>query len=309
MQKRRLLINALTSVAQVLTVGAGYVLLYRFLLAYIGAERIGIWSVVIAATSIANAANLGLSAGTVKFVAKYLALGREETVSGVVQTTAVTLCLFSGAVLLAVYPFSEWIFRHIVPASRLAETAPLLPYVFFSMWLMVVGSVFLAGLDGYQRIDIRAGLVMSGTLIFLALSFILVPAHGLMGLAYARVAQDGFTLAGGWLMLKRRLRPLPVFCFKWDKRLFREMLGYGVNFQLISVSVMLCDPLTKGMLARFGGLGMAGLYEMASRMIGQLKALLVTASQALVPAIADLHEKEPETVQKLYDNSYRLIFI
>ena len=308
MQKRRLLINALTSAAQVLTVGAGYAFLYRFLLAHIGAERIGIWSVVIAATSMANAANLGLSASTIKFVAKYLALGREETVSVVVQTTVITLGLFCGVVLLAVYPFSGWIFSHIVPVSRLAETASLLPYVFFSMWITVIGSVFLAGLDGCQRIDIRAGLVMSGTLIFLALSFVLVPAHGLMGLAYARIAQDSFTLGGGWLMLKRRLRSLPVFCFKWDKRLFREMLGYGANFQLISASMMLCDPLTKGMLARFGGLGMAGIYEMASRMIGQLRALLVTAGQALVPAIADLHEKEPETVQKLYGNSYRLIF-
>jgi O-antigen/teichoic acid export membrane protein len=45
---------------------------------------------------------------------------------------------------------------------------------------------------------------------------------------------------------------------------------------------------------------------MASRMVLQLRALLVSANQVLVPAIADLKEKNPEIIQHVYRQSYRL---
>jgi len=295
------------SVVQTLAVGAGLVVLYRFLLHTVGPERIGIWSVVLAATSMSGVANLGLSASAVKFVAKYHALDQEDKVSEVIQTTFVTLGLFFGVALLAIYPFSGWILGHIMPASRLAETMSIMPYALFSMWVMAAGSVFQAGLDGYQRMDVKSGLVIIGTAIFLTLSFVLVPSHGLMGLAYARIAQDSFMLAGSWAALRRHIRTLPVIRYRWDYKVFREMFVYGMNFQVISISIVLCDPLTKGLITRFGGLGMTGIYEMASRMVVQLRALLVAANQALVPAIASLHEKDPEAVKRVYDSSYRLL--
>jgi O-antigen/teichoic acid export membrane protein len=71
---------------------------------------------------------------------------------------------------------------------------------------------------------------------------------------------------------------------------------------------MLYDPVTKSLLSKFGGLEMTGLYEMASRMIMQLRSLPVAANQALVPAIADLMEKSPELISKVYKDSYRLLF-
>jgi len=71
---------------------------------------------------------------------------------------------------------------------------------------------------------------------------------------------------------------------------------------------MLYDPITKALLTKFGGLSMTGFYEMASRMILQLRALLVTANQVLVPTIADLQEKNPELIQSVYKSSYRLLF-
>ena len=60
------------SLVQVVLVGISLFILYRFLLRSIGIERMGVWSVVLATTSVANVANLGISASVVRFVAKYL---------------------------------------------------------------------------------------------------------------------------------------------------------------------------------------------------------------------------------------------
>ena len=82
------------------------------------------------------------------------------------------------------------------------------------------------------------------------------------------------------------------------------MMGYGLNIQMISVSQMLYDPITKGLLVKFGGLDLAGYYEMANRMVIQLRGLIVSAVQVLVPTIADLKEKNPDSIHKVYKEAW-----
>jgi O-antigen/teichoic acid export membrane protein len=115
-------------------------------------------------------------------------------------------------------------------------------------------------------------------------------------------------LVGSWVILKRCLPLLPDIPHRWNRRTFGEMLGYGFNFQVATICQMLYDPVTKSLLSKFGGLEMTGLYEMASRMIMQLRSLPVAANQVLVPAIADLMEKSPEVIGRVYKDSYRLLF-
>jgi len=95
---------------------------------------------------------------------------------------------------------------------------------------------------------------------------------------------------------------------KWDKNIFKEMIRYGINFQLISLTTMFYDPVTKAFLSKFGGLPMVGYYEMASKMVQQFRALIVSANRVLVPAIADLQEKIPEKIESIYLASYQLLF-
>lgn len=307
MEKRQVLINAIMSVVQVVVIGGVLFLLYRFLLNTIGVEQLGVWSVVLATTSIASIANIGLSASVVKFVAKYLARGEEETVAGVIQTSAISIGILVGLVLLIAYPFANWLLSLVVPVANVEKALSILPYALLSLWIMVIASVFQAGIDGYQRIDLRSMLLIAGALIHLILCFVLVPSYRLMGLAYAQVAQTCLVLIASWLILKRQLLILPVVPYRWNRKLFREMVGYGLNFQAISISQMLYDPITKALLTKFGGLSMTGFYEMASRMILQLRALLVEANRVLVPTIADLHERNREIIQKVYKDSYRLL--
>ncbi|MCL0076733.1 oligosaccharide flippase family protein [Dehalococcoidia bacterium] len=304
MQKRQILINAIMSVVQVVIVGIVLFVLYRFLLNTIGIEQLGVWSVVLATTSVANIANLGLSASVVKFVAKYLARGEGQTVANVIQTSAISIGVLIGLVLLIAYPFATWLLGLIIPVENLKDALSILPYALASLWLMVIASVFQAGLDGYQRIDLRSMLFMAGAILHLILSILLVPVHGLMGLAYAQVAKSFVMLLGSWVLLKRCLPLLPIIRFRWNRKLFKEMLGYGLHFQAISISQVLYDPITKALLTNFGGLAMTGFYEMASRMILQLRALIVSGNQVLVPVVADLQERNPDLIRNVYRQNY-----
>lgn len=308
MQKRQVFINAIMSVIQTVVISVILFILYRFLLTTIGVEQLGIWSLVLAITSITNIASFGLTGSVVKFVAKYIAREEEEKVSEVIQTAIISIGVFVGMILLGGYPIIKWVLSLVIPNSSFPLVLSILPYAFFALWLMAITSIFQSGLDGCQRIDIRTLLLMGGAILNLLLCFLLVPKYGLLGVAYARVIDNFLILICSWTLLKKYIPYLPVFPLKWNRTLFREVISYGLNFQVISTTRMFYDPITKALLCKFGNLSMVGYYEMANRMILQLRSLIVSANQVLVPAIADLKEKIPEKIHVVYLTSYRLLF-
>jgi len=307
MRKRQVLINAAMSVLQILLIGVVIFILYKFLLVTIGAKQLGIWSLVLATSSLSQIANFGFSGSVVKFVAKYIALKENQNTSNVIQTAVISLGVFVGFLLLTVYPVFTKIIGLIVASDSLPLALDILPYALLSIWLMMIVSVFQSALDGFQRIDLRSIILTCSSILNLILCFILAPPYGLMGVAYARVAQMSITLITSWIVLKRYIK-LPLLPCKWNKQLFREILSYGLKYQTISITAMFYDPVTKGLLSKFGSLSMVGYYEMASRMVQQFRALVVSANQVLFPAIADLKEKSPEKIGSVYRTSYQLLF-
>ncbi|MDX1547793.1 MAG: lipopolysaccharide biosynthesis protein [Rhodothermales bacterium] len=305
---RRLLVNALVSAAQVVVVGGAFFVLYRFLLDVLGAADFGVWALVLATTSATAVANLGLAASAVKFVSQYRARGDTVYVAQLIQTAMLSVGGVLAVVLPLLYPALRALLGvFIEPASKLPEALSILPYALVSFWLTSVGGVALSCLDGFQRVDWRGGLLMGSTLTYLGLAFLLVPDGGLIGLAQAQVIQAALLFAAGWLLLRRLLPALPLVPWRWHRGAFREMLGYSLNFQVIAVFQMLFEPVTKALVSRFGGVDVLAYFEMAHRMVFQIRALFATAHQAIVPTIAEVQETAPERLRDLYAGSFRLL--
>jgi len=308
MQKQQVLINAGMSVTQIIVISGVLFILYKFLLNTIGVEQLGIWSLVLATTSVTQVANFGLSGSVVNFVAQYVARDEDRNVSRVIQTAGISLGVIIGFVLFVGYPLIKWVLGLVVPLSSLGLALNILPYALFSLWLATITSVFQSGLDGFQRIYIRNLLMMGGSIFYALLCFSFAPKYGLIGLAYAQIINNSTILIISWILIKRFLPVLPVIPYQWNKAIFKEIINYGINFQIISVATMFYDPVTKTLLSKFGGLSMVGYYEMANRMVQQFRTLIVSANQVLVPAIADLQEKSPEKIKAVYMTSYKLLF-
>lgn len=306
-QKRQLLVNAVTSVIQVIVVGLSLFVLYRLVKDWIGIELFGVWSLVLATTTASRLADLGLATSTVKFVSKHLAHENVDRVSNTLQTAALSIGLFLAVVLPALYPLFVRVIQAAVEPSLLDEALSVLPYAVAAFWLTSVAMVFQGGLDGHQRIDLRNGLLVATALLYVVLAFLLVPTRGLLGLAQAQVVQSGFLFVASWFLL-RRVRPqLPWMPYRWRRDVFTEMFSYSFQFQIVSLLKLLFEPLTKVLVMAFGGAAPAGYFEFAHRMVFQLRALVVTAHQSVVPTIADLQERAPDLIRTLYTTSLRVI--
>lgn len=306
--KHKIFINAISSVLNVIVYSIALFIVYRFLLRTIGVERIGIWSLVFSMVSVASLVNLGFAEGVVKYVSKYLALNQIEKVSRLVQTAFITLAILLGGLLLLFYPFANWILNLLLPKSNMKEALSILPYALLTLWISWISRVFQASLDGFQLIAQKNIILIVATFFHLFICFMLVPEYGLDGLAYSHVLRAFFILLGCWVFLKRTITVLPLIRYRWDRPLFREMLGYSMNFQVISISQMILDPITKGLLTKFGGLSMTGFYDMASRMLSYIRLLISSAVKVIVPAIADLHERNAKSILLIYKMLYRFIF-
>lgn len=308
MSKRQTLINAIMSVVQVLIVGATLFFLYRFLLKTIGVEQLGIWSLILATSSISNLASFGISGSVIKFVAKYIAHEDYRSASNVIQTAAISVAVLIGIAIAVGYNVILWILGIVLPVKFHYLAESILPYSLISLWLISVTGVFQSGLDGLQRIHLRNILTMGSTILYFILAIIFAPRFGLVGLAYAQVIQSSVVMVSSWLLLTKYLSYLPMLPYQWNKSIFKEIIGYGINFQIISLFLLLSDPITKALLSKFGNVSMVGYFEMANKLIIQLRAFVVSANQVMIPVIANIQEKTPEKLKEIYLKSYQLIF-
>ena len=300
--------SVIASVAQVIVTGLVYFLLFRYLYDRIGIEQVGVWSLVTATTSVSRIAELGLSAGVVRFVALALGSKDEARAAEVIQTTTVTLAVFMCVALIALYPAAVAVIRIVVPAASIGLAIDVLPYALVSLWINVVASVFSGGLDGCMRIDLRCIATGASHIMLLVCAIVLTPIWELRGVALAQLLQALGLLLSTWWLLKRQLRALPIVPLHWRKSLFREMIGYGLSFQVISIMNMLFEPMAKALMSKFGGLEALGFYEMANKLILQGRSVIVEASRFLVPSIAALPAGDSGKARDIFVTSYRVIF-
>ncbi len=307
-RKRRVFLNAALSVLQVAVNGGLYLILYRFLYDTIGVEQLGVWSIVLAWTSMNNVASLGLGGSTTYFIPKYLARGERPYVQALIQTGTLTAAATIALGLLLFYPFVRMILGVVIEQEALLPLAlAIAPYAFASLWLSATAGLVYASIDGFQRVDLRNLLLMLGAGVFLGAALLLVPERGLVGLAQAQLLQSATVLVTSWLVLRHLLPELPPLPWRWSRRAFSEMIGYSLRFQAITLTQMLFEPLTKSLLAKFGTVSAAGYFEMANRLALQLRAFIVTAHTAIVPTLTNIGETTPALLRGIYETSCRLV--
>jgi O-antigen/teichoic acid export membrane protein len=308
MKQRQILLNALTTVAQLVGNAAALFFLYRFLIRAIGIERLGVWSLLLATTSLVTLANQGVSMSVVKFVAKYAGRERPSDVSIIVQTALISAGALLGVISFALYPGARWALAAILPGSRVAEALAVLPLALVSLWFNVLGTIVQAGLAGQELITACNYIEFAGSLSYLGLAFLFVPRYGLLGLAAGQAVQAAFGLVAAWYLLRRSVPGLPLIPRYWSLARFKEMAGYGAHFQWIAVCQSLREPVTKGLLTKFAGLAYTGFYDMAARLVVTLREVIVQSNQVLVPTISNLHECDRAAIPRIYRESYRLVF-
>jgi len=299
-RNRRIILNALSAAAQVIVVGLIYFILYHYLVSKLGPSQLGIWALVISTTSIANFANFGITSGLVKFVADFRETHDNESMHRLVFTAFLSIVVFFAILILAGYLGINFILKLVVDAKFIKLALRLLPWSLLCLFLNEAGSIYSSILEGFQRNYVRNIIYIISAVLFLGLSFLWVPRFGMMGVAYAQAIQSLIILISAFFCGSSLINGFTLFKWNWDKIIFKKLIAYGSRFQLVSLFQLLYEPGTKLLLSHFGGLAAVGYYEMASRLVNQVRALIVSANQVMIPVVAQASFKGTEEVRKLY---------
>lgn len=308
-EKRKLIINAASSVLQVVVTGLFYFLLYSFLVKRLGAEQLGVWSLVLATSSIANLANFGITSGLIKFAAEYKVTGRFERLPQLIGTSLFTIFCFFTVLVGILYFAAFFILKLVVEPDYLQLALQLLPFSLLSLFLNGLAGVFTSVLEGLQKNYLRNAIITAAIILLYFLTVDFTPRHGLVGVAYAQVIQAAFVLIMAAVLTFKSIGFENLRRMMWRRSVFNEIISYGMKFQVVSVAQMLYEPTTKALLSKFGGLQLVGFYEMASRLVSQLRALVINANQVIIPVVAEAALVSQDKVKHIYRQTLLLSIV
>lgn len=294
--------NAAFSVAEVAVSGLGLFFIYKNVVTELGVAMLGVWSLVLATTAFGRMADVGLAAGLARFVAGSLAEEDPAKARLYLRTGFIAVMVLMGGVALAFwYPLS-WSLSLALKGDELALARDLLPWALVTFWALSLKGVLDAGLVGVHRADLKSLSTMAGMVLQIVASLLLVGPFGLLGLAWAQTGQAALSI----LLMLVQLRLVPVLrrvepgsWFSWV--LMREMLGFGVKLQIGTIANLLFEPASKIVLGNVGGTAMLGIYEMAYRMVYQVRSVAIMAQSTVLPRLVELGRKG--------DDGLRLFFL
>ena len=303
----RLRRNAIFAVMEVAASGIALFIIYRNVVQVLGVSALGIWSLVLATTAFGRVADIGISAGLARFVARAIAEDEPEKAVAYMRTGAITVAGTMGLVaLLGWYPL--WLaLGWSLKGHELDQARDVLPWAILTFWLLNLKAVGDASLLGLQRGDLRSISSLVGTATQVCASLALVKPLGLTGLAWAQAGQYvpglGLVMFFLWRMGPAVPKTSLSSWFSWS--IFRQLFGFGAKLQVGTIANLMFEPACKIVLGNMAGTAVLGTFEMAYRMIYQVRSVAIMALQTTVPAFAELDARKSNELPELFEKVCR----
>ena len=156
----------------------------------------------------------------------------------------------------------------------------LISLVLVGMFINLLATIFSSVLDGKKLNYIKNSLQIFSNLFYLIACYFFVEPFNLFGIAMAQIVQALIMLIGiSYFVFYKLHISLKISNISKSEIVlfFRE----SWKLQAISFFVLCYEPITKYFLSRFG-LGYVAKYEIANRIITQLRNFFIASNQTLL---------------------------
>lgn len=283
--------TAFNSGAYIVNLGMG-LLVSPFLLASLGVERYGLWSLLWAITGSLGLLDFRLAAALIPLVATEWAREKHDRMVHLV-TTGLTFyaalgILEVGAVLLwtRVPSLMTWLPGSLREDGAFALVAAAAVFAVNSVTL-----VFTSLLHAIQRFDLAARIVIAVTMFRGAV--LVAVAWGGGGLRELVLA-EGSVACLQWLVTVRAVRRvLPeVRLLQWpDPGALRELIRFGGKLQIAHIAHLISLHADKLLLSAFLGLTAVAYYDLGQKIAYVMRGLPLLLISATMPVVSAMNAK------------------
>jgi O-antigen/teichoic acid export membrane protein len=274
--------NGMLSALQIVAATGGMFLVYRDVSVLLGLAALGAWSICLSIATPIAFFDLGASDAVVRQVASRIATGNKIASLHVVRT-ALAICTVGGLVGAAILALPVWLLASHFTSVPQMQLPGLVLGAFAVVFLNTLGFACTGALEGLERYDLKLAVSLVSVAVLVLSSQYLIPRFAIYGLVIAFVLQSAsnfvlsFGIASRALNVGSNLVPPPSLATA------QELVSVGFPIKAFGFVNLIIEPLTRLLIGHFGTLHLVGVYEVASRIVVQLRLLVVSATQAALP--------------------------
>lgn len=284
-------------------------ILYKIILIKLGADILGLWALILSAVSLSRLTELGFTATSIKYISKYIAIGKQEKVIDIFSTSIISISVIIGIISIIVYIFLINFIDLIIDIQYLNLAISIIPISILSFWFTSTTGVILSTFEGYQKYNIKSFIMIFSNLFYLTIVMFLIDDYGLKGIAYAQLFQVSLVFFLSFFYIKKLMGICSIFNIRWKLDIFKEIFSYGINFQVISIVTFLYIPLINLVLTKLGSLEMTGYFEIANKIVEKTRVIIASGNRVLVPIFSTVNENgNKEEIRNLYLKSFEIVF-
>jgi len=306
---RKIVRNSLTNIARALIGFPIGIALTPFLVSQLGIRGYGIWAMASALVSYVGLIDLGMGSSVTKYVAELWA--RKDTAKiNYLLNTALSLYLVLGILMvLLVVSLKDRLITSFfrVDAAFFDEIAFVIIGSLIVFVLNLSFGVFTYLLHGLQRIDLSNIVATSASLLnAVGVVIALLVGLGLRGLVIVSALVTLFSIIASLMLAKREFPNLCINPLLFRRSHVNELLGLGLQLQVVTVATIVFFQLDKLLLGYFVGIEPVAYYEIAVKVVTQLRLIPVTLLGPIMPAASEICAlKESARLQALYYRSVK----
>ena len=266
---KRLLVNVLSGwVAVAVNLFIGFVL-SPYMIRKLGAERYGIWMLVLAITDYLLLFDLGFRSALITFAAKAHALGDNDGVNRAINTSLAIFSVTAGASIIAVlllFSYAERLF--VLDNAYRAEFSALVLIAGIGWSIGLVLCVFRAGLEGFNLFRINNNIWMASS-VFRAAGWglLLYLGYGPVGMAITLVAAQLLGHAKCYQVFKREFPALRLSRRSVSWQCAKDMGRFGFHTVVAGVSMLFLNQGVPVLIGHFLPSRFVGFYSLPTRFL------------------------------------------
>ena len=238
---------------------------YRLVISFHGIELVGVWSILVAVSSLVNIANLGMGVAIIRYVSS-MNLKLEKAKARIfIETGIIFNFIWHGILTFIAFFIINYFLRDLVPSEFYIQALAALPILMFSNFMSSMTFTLISSLQSIHKGFIGFNISILGAVIEIILALIFIPKIGIFGFALSQAIRYLMSLILCWIYLNSCMDHRSFVPTKFSFETFKIMFGYSIKVQASGILNALFEPFTKLTLSQYGDIKAQGFFELAYR--------------------------------------------
>jgi O-antigen/teichoic acid export membrane protein len=308
MTKSSSLNNGIFTTSQFLITTFSLFFLYSTVLTFLGQNELGIWSMIVAIPTAMTVFGSGVAGCILRNTPKYLVKADNYKFSSMLATGLVVNLFSAICLILAGYILSTFILKLMLSESNVSQYETYFILAIWNVFFKYLSVVVQASLDGMQKFKSRSIINSSASILQIIFTIPSVYYFGLLGVFLLQLAHTIIVLIMSSVYLLRT--NLLEFKYLTPSYFFLKLfLFQGKNFQLISFSIILFEPVSKYFIKKYTNYDIVSLYDISMRATSQIHSIMNAGIQVIIPRITEMETLENLDLKTYFLKAHRLVLV